>query len=126
MGISGNATLLYKVQEELGDDWNKTTLYGAFENLLDEIKDDERFRPDLVIYIGGHIVSKKLKSYLRSLKGVEQIRISQEADIEDTFMHLTKVMDLPNSDAMSWLDNLAGTTTGRIIANCGWMRWLKL
>ena len=96
---------LYKVQEELGEDWNKTTLYGAFENLLDEIKDDERFRPDLVIYIGGHIVSKKLKSYLRSLKGVEQIRISQEADIEDTFMHLTKVMDLPNSDAMSWLGN---------------------
>ena len=96
---------LYKVQEELGEDWNKTTLYGAFENLLDDIKDDERFRPDLVIYIGGHIVSKKLKSYLRSLKGVEQIRISQEADIEDTFMHLTKVMDLPNSDAMSWLDN---------------------
>lgn len=96
---------LYKVQEELGEDWNKTTLYGAFENLLDEIKDDERFRPDLVVYIGGHIVSKKLKSYLRSLKGVEQIRISQEADIEDTFMHLTKVMDLPNSDAMSWLDN---------------------
>ena len=96
---------LYKVQEELGEDWNKTTLYGAFENLLDEIKDDVRFRPDLVFYIGGHIVSKKLKSYLRSLKGVEQIRISQEADIEDTFMHLTKVMDLPNSDAMSWLDN---------------------
>lgn len=96
---------LYKVQEELGENWNKTTLYGAFENLLDEIKDDERFRPDLVVYIGGHIVSKKLKSYLRSLKGVEQIRISQEADIEDTFMHLTKVMDLPNSDAMSWLDN---------------------
>lgn len=96
---------LYKVQEELGEDWNKTTLYGAFENLLDEIKDDERFRPDLVFYIGGHIVSKKLKSYLRSLKGVEQIRISQEADIEDTFMHLTKVMDLPNSDAMSWLGN---------------------
>ena len=92
---------LYKVQEELGEDWNKTTLYGAFENLLDEIKDDERFRPDLVV----HIVSKKLKSYLRSLKGVEQIRISQEADIEDTFMHLTKVMDLPNSDAMSWLGN---------------------
>ena len=27
---------LYKVQEELGEDWNKTTLYGAFENLLDE------------------------------------------------------------------------------------------
>lgn len=96
---------LYKVQEELGEDWNKTTLYGVFENLLDEIKDDERFRPDLVVYIGGHIVSKKLKSYLRSLKGIEQIRISQEADIEDTFMHLTKVMDLPNSDAMSWLDN---------------------
>lgn len=29
---------LYKVQEELGEDWNKTTLYGAFENLLDEIR----------------------------------------------------------------------------------------
>ena len=46
---------LYKVQEELGEDWNKTTLYGAFENLLDEIKDDERFRPDLVRNTESHL-----------------------------------------------------------------------
>ncbi len=81
--------------EELGQ-WDKPQVLGAFDALLDKVKTDERYRPDLVIYIGGHIVSKKLKDYLRSLENVPQVRVSQEGLAEDTFMHLTAVLDIPN------------------------------
>lgn len=72
--------------------------YGNFEWVLDQVKDDERYRPDLIIYIGGHIVSKRLKAYLRSLEDVYQIRFSEETCLEDTFMHLSTVFECPTED----------------------------
>ncbi len=87
--------------------WAYVQELGAFESLIDKIKDDKRFRPDLVIYVGGHIVSKKLKAYLRSLEGVQQIRISPDACVEDTFMHLTDVVELPNRLAWELLDDFS-------------------
>ncbi len=75
--------------------WNCPQVMGAFDSLIDKIKDDERFRPDLVVYLGGHIVSKNLKDYLRSLDDVPQIRVSQDGIAEDTFSHLTAVFDVP-------------------------------
>ena len=68
------------------------SLPNHFEEILDKVKDDHRFRPDLVIYMGGHIVSKRLKQYLRSLDNIPQWRISSTGNIEDTFLHLTKVV----------------------------------
>ena len=90
------SSLVYDEQE---DNRNYFRELGAFDFMLDKIKNDERFRPDLVIYAGGHIVSKKLKAYLRSLEDVQQIRISPDCQIEDTFMHLTDVIELPNDMA---------------------------
>lgn len=66
----------------------------CFEPLLDKIQNNEKFRPDLVVYVGGHVVSKGLKTYLRTLRDVEQVRISQGDEVEDTFMHLTKIVNL--------------------------------
>ena len=87
---------LYQIDERQEIWKDRAQMLGAFDFLLDKIKDDERFRPDLVIYAGGHIVSKKLKEYLRSLDGVQQIRLSPDCRVEDTFMHLTDVIDIPN------------------------------
>ena len=96
---------LYQIDGDGLDDWkDRVQVMGAFDFLLDKIKDDERFRPDLVIYVGGHIVSKKLKAYLRSLEGVQQMRISPDCRFEDTFMHLTHVIDLPNSMANAFFE----------------------
>ena len=103
----GMPPYIYQVDGEGEDNWNCIQALGAFDSLIDKIKDDERFRPDMVIYAGGHIVSKKLKAYLRSLEGVQQIRISPDCRIEDTFMHLTDVIDIPNHMANELLDNYA-------------------
>ncbi len=62
--------------------------------LMDEavslVGDDERYVPDFVLYIGGSIVSKRLKRFLRKAK--ETWVINETGEIADTFMNLTHVV----------------------------------
>ena len=61
--------------------------------LLDEavslVGDDERYVPDFVLYIGGSIVSKRLKRFLRKAK--ETWVVNASGEVPDTFMNLTHV-----------------------------------
>lgn len=61
--------------------------------LLDEavsiVGDDEEYVPDFVLYIGGSIVSKRLKHFLRKAK--ETWVVNNTGEIADTFMNLTHV-----------------------------------
>lgn len=61
--------------------------------LLDEavslVGDDEAYLPDFVLYIGGSIVSKRLKRFLRKAKETWVVNASDE--VPDTFMNLTHV-----------------------------------
>ena len=61
--------------------------------LLDEavsiVGDDEEYVPDFVLYIGGSIVSKRLKRFLRKAK--ETWVVNNTGEIADTFMNLTHV-----------------------------------
>ena len=62
-------------------------------SLLDEavslVGDDESYVPDFVLYIGGSIVSKRLKRFLRKAK--ETWVVNASGEINDTFMNLTHV-----------------------------------
>ena len=62
--------------------------------LLDEavclVGDDERYTPDFVLYIGGSIVSKRLKRFLRKAK--ETWVVNETGEVTDTFMNLTHVV----------------------------------
>ncbi|MBQ8656037.1 MAG: 2-succinyl-5-enolpyruvyl-6-hydroxy-3-cyclohexene-1-carboxylic-acid synthase [Prevotella sp.] len=53
------------------------------------VKDDERYVPDLVLYTGGSIVSKRLKHFLRKAK--ETWAVNKTGEVNDTFMNLTQV-----------------------------------
>ena len=70
------------------------SLKGA--TMLDEavmaVADDARYEPDMVIYGGGHIVSKRLKQYLRKAAGAEMWQISEDGELCDTFQHATHVV----------------------------------
>lgn len=61
--------------------------------LLDEavslVGDDEAYLPDFVLYIGGSIVSKRLKRFLRKAK--ETWVVNASGEMPDTFMNLTHV-----------------------------------
>ncbi len=54
------------------------------------VQDDERYVPDLVLYIGGSIVSKRLKHFLRKAK--ETWVVNETGEVNDTFMNLTHVV----------------------------------
>ena len=61
--------------------------------LLDEavslVGDDEAYLPDFVLFIGGSIVSKRLKRFLRKAK--ETWVVNASGEVPDTFMNLTHV-----------------------------------
>ena len=62
--------------------------------LMDEavslVGDDEAYVPDFVLYIGGSIVSKRLKRFLRKAK--ETWVVNDTGEVNDTFMNLTHVV----------------------------------
>lgn len=60
------------------------TLAGIDENDL------KNYAPDLLITIGGAIISKKIKTFLRRFKAQEHWQISIEPTEIDTFKYLTK------------------------------------
>lgn len=65
-------------------------------SFLDE--DPELYQPDLLITIGGAIISKKIKSYLRKHKALNHWKIGQEFQFMDTFQSLTTSIPMqPNA-----------------------------
>ena len=73
------------------------------EKTLQEIED---YKPDFILYVGGCIVSKRLKQFLRSCKNAKVWRVSQDGDGVDTFMHLDRIFEInPNALAECMRDN---------------------
>jgi 2-succinyl-5-enolpyruvyl-6-hydroxy-3-cyclohexene-1-carboxylate synthase len=67
---------------------------GCIDNVLVAIKENEEkiHRPDLLVTFGGHVVSKKIKKYLRNNKPQEHWHISPSGEGLDTYFSLTKVI----------------------------------
>ena len=63
-------------------------LYVLNENKLND------YKPDLVIYAGGHITSKRLKHYLRQNKPESFWYISENIEVIDTFQSLTDLIEM--------------------------------
>ena len=62
----------------------------GYDEAVSLIGDDESYIPDLVLYIGGSIVSKRLKHFLRKAK--ETWAVNATGEVTDTFMNLTRVI----------------------------------
>lgn len=60
----------------------------------------EAYKPDFILYVGGCIVSKRLKQFLRSCKDAKVWRVSPEGDGVDTFMHLDRIFEV-NPDTLA-------------------------
>lgn len=74
---------------------------GNFDALLYAISEEEKkesYTPDLVIYIGGHITSKRLKHFLRQHKPQYLWNISESKDVIDLFQSLTDIIEIPPKD----------------------------
>jgi 2-succinyl-5-enolpyruvyl-6-hydroxy-3-cyclohexene-1-carboxylate synthase len=63
-----------------------------FDEVLQRIGNDDRYRPDFLLYCGNTIVSKRLKQFLR--KGVECVwEVTEDGQIHDTFTCVKSVID---------------------------------
>ena len=69
---------------------------------------DESMQPDVIIYIGGTIVSKELKRFLRNCSNVKSILIDDRAEIRDTFMNLSHVVEASPDEALDTIVSIAG------------------
>ena len=85
-------------------------LDGLIANIPEEIA--EAFRPDLVITIGGHIVSKRFKQFLRNHPPQHHVHICPTGEITDTFQCLTDIVTCTGEEfclAANIQDNLPKT-----------------
>lgn len=69
-----------------------------FDELLavEQVAKDALLRPDLVLCCGGHIVSKRLKHWLRANPPQEQWWLTPDDSMPDTFQHLTATIQCPS------------------------------
>ena len=63
----------------------------SFDEVLHVVGKNNDYQPDLVIYIGGSLVSKRLKKFLRSGRAGVYV-VNTDGAIHDTFMHLRGVV----------------------------------
>lgn len=81
--------------------------------------DKSFFRPELVVTIGGEIVSKKIKAFLRTNKPQEHWHVDISGDHVDTFKCLTRVIGLRTRD---FLHVMGGAAKSRSNYHALWMK----
>lgn len=76
-----------------------------FDALLYAIPEDKKkdFSPDLVITLGGHIVSKRLKHFIRQHKPKNHWHLSESGEVVDLFQSLTHLVETDTLDFLSKL-----------------------
>lgn len=77
----------------LDSDFKGSPKVVNFDEVLYKVGDDEDYMPDFILYVGGNLVSKRLKQFLRlaAKKGATVWRASADGDYIDTFMHVDKI-----------------------------------
>ena len=69
-------------------------------------KDPADYRPDFVIYMGGHTVSKRLRQFLRALDDkVTQIVVSTDGELRDVSQHTDYIIQGPMAQVVSDINN---------------------
>ena len=62
--------------------------------------------PELLITIGGHTVSKRIKHFLRSIDVAEHWHLSSSGDVVDTFQQLTDIVKCDNETFLTYLNEI--------------------
>lgn len=67
-----------------------------FDTLLYKLSDEEKeeYKPDLLVTLGGHIVSKRLKHFFRQYKPKSHWLLTKSGEVVDLFQSLTDVLEV--------------------------------
>lgn len=102
--------LLYKHFAWLTEHLSNRTIPGLpiknFDAVLYALPEEEQAKlvPDLLITYGGHIVSKRLKHFLRKHPPKEHWHVSSDGEVVDLYGHLTTVIEM---DPFEFLEKIA-------------------
>ena len=102
--------LLYKHFTWFTENISNQTVPGVpirnIEPLLCSMNNDEqeKMRPELLITYGGHIISKRLKKFLRKHPPIEHWHISPDGEVVDLFGSLTTIIEM---DPFEFLEKIA-------------------
>ncbi|MCE5206313.1 MAG: 2-succinyl-5-enolpyruvyl-6-hydroxy-3-cyclohexene-1-carboxylic-acid synthase [Porphyromonadaceae bacterium] len=89
--------------------------YSRFDVVLRTASEKElqQLAPELVITLGGHVVSKRLKQFIRSAPACELWQLSPAGEVTDTFQLVT---DIVQSDPETFLRSLAEVPSDEMLA----------
>lgn len=91
--------------QKIGSCFPNEMVYALKRNgKIDELTDKATFTPDTILYIGGHVVSKELKRYIRQCNKAETIMVNANGELNDVFMNTTMVAQC---DPQAIIDNIA-------------------
>lgn len=72
-----------------------------FDSILYAYPNQEELKPDLVIYFGGHIVSKRLKTFIRNNQPENLWLVSPNGEVIDTLQCLTTIIEAQPLDFLN-------------------------
>ena len=121
MMVVGQMTLIYLFEKRISkllyrhftwftEHLSNRTIPGMplknFDALLYSLSEEqqEKLRPELVITYGGHIVSKRLKKFLRNNPPKEHWHVSPDGEVVDLFGSLTTIIEI---DPFEFLERVA-------------------
>lgn len=110
------------LREKLSD--TATAPAQCFDEVIASLENNETYAPDFLLYVGGTIVSKRLKNFLRIAKPCRSVLVDEWGDVRDTFMTLT---DLIQTTPKNALQVLAQQITNKAATNFAalWREKLK-
>lgn len=77
----------------------------SFDEVLHAVGNNKDYQPDLVIYVGGSLVSKRLKKFLRAGHAGVYV-VNADGAVNDTFMHLKGVVVAQPSKMLAQLSEM--------------------
>ncbi len=108
---------------------DSNSIIANFDPLLYALPEDQvpPLIPDLLITLGGHVVSKRIKQFLRKNPPQAHWHISETGEMTDLFQSLTEVYECTAGNFLSALNRqLAGEgKTGRKEYRSGWITHSK-
>ena len=90
--------------------------FGGLQNadeLLATCTDTAPYIPDFVLYLGGHLIGKNLKSLLRQMHNAHQWLVNESGEVVDTFMHLTAIIEAKPNDVLSLMVQMMQQADGK-------------
>ena len=90
--------------------------FGGLQNadeLLATCAETAPYTPDFVLYLGGHLIGKNLKSLLRQMHNAPQWLINESGEVVDTFVHLTAIIEAKPNEVLSLMVQMMQQADGK-------------